>query len=286
MLVFNNVSKSYGKRTGIRNVSFSLQAGEIMAVLGANGSGKTTTFRLLLGLIAPDAGEIIAAAEAQRKFGYLPEERSLLKEHVVYRQVAFFAKLKKMKDEEIEIAYQKWENILKIKEYRYKRIRELSKGNQQKVQLLCCLIHNPQIVILDEPFTGLDQENVLLLQRVIQQLKIEKKIILLSSHQHQHIEDLCDKLLLLQQGEARYFGSIKELKQQYHSAYLTLDSSDYIMGGSPKIQERQQAGNKIMLALNDKEFARRYAAYKLCEEKVAYLKFEEGNLAEIIREIS
>jgi len=285
MLVFSDVSKYYGKKKGIEEISFQLEEGSVMALLGNNGSGKTTTFRLLLGLLSPDSGLIEAPYEKRIEYGYLPEERSLLKELTVFNQVAFLARLKKMRKEEIEFSYQRWETKLRIKAYRQKRIRELSKGNQQKVQLLCSIIHNPKVVILDEPFTGLDQENILLFKRVIQQLKAEKKIILLSSHQHDHIEDFCDKLLILKEGEMRYFGDIETLKKRYGNRYITLKTADYKKMKSAKLIEYQLLGKKIKLLFENEKFSRIYAAYQLHHEKVNFLKYEEISLTDAIKEL-
>ena len=285
MLIFSDVSKYYGKKKGIEEISFQLEEGSVMALLGNNGSGKTTTFRLLLGLLSPDSGLIETPYENRIEYGYLPEERSLLKELTVFNQVAFLARLKKMRKEEIEFSYQRWETKLRIKAYRQKRIRELSKGNQQKVQLLCSIIHDPKVVILDEPFTGLDQENILLFKRVIQQLKAEKKIILLSSHQHDHIEDFCDKLLILKEGEMRYFGDTETLKKRYRNRYITLKTDDYKKMKSAKLIEYQLLGKKIKLLFENEKFSRIYAAYQLHHEKVNFLKYEEISLTDAIKEL-
>ena len=285
MLAFNEVSKYYGKKKGIEEISFQIEEGTIMAVLGNNGSGKTTTFRILLGLLTPDNGTIEAVYEKRSDYGYLPEERSLLKELTVFDHVAYLARLKKMKNEEIEFSYQRWETKLRIKPYRQKRIRELSKGNQQKVQLLCSLIHDPKVIILDEPFTGLDQENILLFKRVIQQLKAERKIILLSSHQHEHIEDFCDKLLILKEGEMRYFGDVETLKKRHTTRYITLKTADYKKMKSLNIQEYQLLGKKIKLMIENEKDSRVYAAYQIHHEKVGFLKYEEISLTDAIEEL-
>ena len=285
MLVFEDVKKYYGSKKGVEELSFQLEEGECLAVLGSNGSGKTTTFRLLLGLLKPDEGNIKTSYPHQSEYGYLPEERSLLKELTVFHHVSFLAKLKKMKDEEIEIAYQRWENKLRIKPYRDKRVKELSKGNQQKVQLICCLIHNPKVIVLDEPFTGLDQDNIFLFKQIIQQLKFEKKIILLSSHQHNHIEDLCDKLLVLNQGEMCYFGTIEVLKKQYSNHYITMNMKDYKKSNSMKLKEDQFLGKKIRLLVEEEDYARNYAVWKLLKGQVSYLKFEDSNLTDIMKEL-
>jgi len=286
MLRFNCVSKHYGKKVGVEALSFQLSEGEILAVVGTNGSGKTTTFRLLLGLLSPDKGSIEITDNKRNQFGYLPEERSLLKELTVFEHISYLGRLKQMKHEEIELSYQKWEKILKIKEYRKRRIKELSKGNQQKVQLLCCLIHNPKIMILDEPFTGLDQDNIYLFKRIIQHLKSEGKIILLSSHQYDHIEDFSDKVLVLYQGIEKYFGTIQALKERYRKYYITMNLEDYRKGKTERLKEYQLLGRKIKLLVEEEEYARKYAIWKLYNGQVNYLKFEDACLVDVIKELT
>lgn len=219
MLELKNISKYYDQHKGIAHLSVKVKKGSVLAFLGSNGSGKTTTFRILLGLLKPSEGTILYHKRAIREYpstlmGYMPEERSLLRDLKVFEQIRYLARLKGMEDALIEVRMRKWLEGLGITHYRNRRIAELSKGNQQKVQLICALIHDPEIIIFDEPLNGLDLENVQLFQALITYLKKQQKIILLSSHQYESVEPYCDSVLYLYHGDVIFQGDLLRLKQQ------------------------------------------------------------------------
>ncbi|MGL5977982.1 MAG: ABC transporter ATP-binding protein [Erysipelotrichaceae bacterium] len=218
MLTLENITLNYGNKRGINQISFQVRKGEILGILGSNGSGKTTTFRVLLGLLQQQKGEIRYNGEeisaTSRLFGYLPEERSLLRDMKVEEHVWYFAQLKKLKHKDFLVAFTRWASYFNLLEYRKHKVGTLSKGNQQKVQLLCAIIHDPAIYIFDEPFSGLDFQNQELFQNLILQLKAEHKIILLSTHTLYHFEQYCDCLLVLQDGEVRLFETMDALRSQ------------------------------------------------------------------------
>ena len=228
MLKVEKVSKSYGDVLALKQCSFKAKEGEIHAILGSNGAGKSTLFRTLLGLQKPDHGSILyenqpLSNQPKGILGYLPEERSLYRDLKVKEQITYLAKLKKMERQLIEIKMDEWLDYLNIAHYKHKKIAELSKGNQQKVQLICSLIHDPKILVMDEPLSGLDIDNVDLFKRVCLRLKKEGKILLLSSHQYNNIEDLCDGVLYLNQGKVLFKGNLAYLKRQDERRFLYLN---------------------------------------------------------------
>lgn len=228
MLKVEKVSKSYGDVLALKQCSFKAKEGEIHAILGSNGAGKSTLFRTLLGLQKPDHGSILyenqpLSNQPKGILGYLPEERSLYRDLKVKEQITYLAKLKKMERQLIEIKMDEWLDYLNIAHYKHRKIAELSKGNQQKVQLICSLIHDPKILVMDEPLSGLDIDNVDLFKRVCLRLKKEGKILLLSSHQYNNIEDICDGVLYLNQGKVLFKGNLAYLKRQDERRFLYLN---------------------------------------------------------------
>ncbi|NLY62871.1 MAG: ATP-binding cassette domain-containing protein [Erysipelothrix sp.] len=228
MLKVNNVTKYYKNTKGVENISFQIESGQAIGIIGINGSGKTTFFKVLLGLLNGDSGSISYLGKDIKTYdnkllGYLPEERCLYKDLTVLDQVLFLGRLKKMEDHIIEEKLDEYLQILEIRKYRHHIIGKLSKGNQQKVQIICALIHDPKIIVLDEPLSGLDIINVNILKRLIHKLKTNNKIILLASHQFEHIEEFCERLLILKNGDTMFKGYIKELKAMSNLRYLRLD---------------------------------------------------------------
>lgn len=279
MLVFNNATKYYGKNKGVENLSFSLSPGEILGVIGENGSGKTTTFRLLLNLLDLDSGEITLhnlpiKDVAGDVFGYLPEERSLFQDLSVEKQLIFFAKLKNMAFHDIEIAIDFWLDKLNITHYRNRKVKELSKGNQQKIQLIVALIHNPQIIIFDEPFTGLDVENVQIFKDILLNLQKENKYILVSSHQYDIFEEFASKVLVLNKGEIKHFDYLSSLKQkeQYRAVTIFNTSEDYYTYSG--VVDIITLGKQVRIIFENEEFALTFIRQYLLNYPLDYLKIE------------
>lgn len=229
MLQVENLTKYYGQHKGLSGLSFSLQAGDILGVLGPNGSGKTTLFRLLLGLIPPTVGQIILSNSKENSliYGYLPEERSVYRDISILEQVTYLAKLKKMNRTEITRESSYWFYRFSLESQKNRLIRELSKGNQQKVQFICALIHKPSILILDEPLTGLDATNTTLFKEIMMEESKKGKIILLSSHQYEEIETFCNQVIVLNKGEVALSGQLNQLKQQDGRVLVTLDEDSH-----------------------------------------------------------
>ena len=220
MLKVENVRKKYGDLVAVDNLSFEVADGEIFGLLGLNGAGKTTTFRMIMNLLDDYEGTILLDNEkvsykTTDKIGFLTEERSLLTKLTVLEQVIYYGVLKGMPEDKIEKELDYWLDIFKIKEYKNKKIKELSKGNQQKIQFITAIIHHPKLLILDEPFSGLDPVNVELFKSVILKLKQEGTSIIFSSHRMEHVELFCEKLVVLVKGESVLSGYLKDIKNDY-----------------------------------------------------------------------
>lgn len=220
MLKVENVRKNYGNLVAVDNISFEVSDGEIFGLLGLNGAGKTTTFRMIMNLLDDYQGTILLDGEkisykTTDKIGFLTEERSLLTKLTVLEQVIYYGVLKGMAEEKIEKELDYWLDVFKIKEYKYKKIKELSKGNQQKIQFITAIIHHPKLLILDEPFSGLDPVNVELFKTVILKLKEEGTSIIFSSHRMEHVELFCEKLMVLVKGKSVLSGYLKDIKNDY-----------------------------------------------------------------------
>ena len=220
MLKVDNVTKYYGDFRAVHNLSFEVSKGEIFGLLGVNGAGKTTTFRMILGLLDKSDGSITLNSkeidyDLTDKIGFLTEERSLLTKLTVKEQVLYYATLKGMKEKDILKKLKYWLKRFNIEDYLDKKIKELSKGNQQKIQFITSIIHEPELLILDEPFTGLDPINVKEIMDVIKELKEKGCIIIFSSHRMEHVELFCEKLVVLVKGESVLSGSLKEIKKEY-----------------------------------------------------------------------
>ena len=220
MLRVEGVTKKYGDLVAVNNLSFSVNDGEIFGLLGLNGAGKTTTFRMILGLLDDYTGNIYLDDKkidysVTDKIGFLTEERSLLTKLTVLEQIKFYGVLKEMKESDIESKLDYYLDLFNVKEYKNKKIKELSKGNQQKIQFISSIIHEPKLLILDEPFSGLDPLNVELFKKVIIDLKNKGTSIIFSSHRMEHVELFCDKIVVLVHGNSVLEGYIKDIKDNY-----------------------------------------------------------------------
>lgn len=286
ILVFKNVSKYYKKTPGIINLSFSIKEGELLGVLGTNGSGKTTTFRLLMNLLDRNEGTITFKGTAIKELpfsqlGYLPEERSIYKDLSVYEQVHFFGKLKQRTNSQIDEHLNYWLDFLKIKQYKYHKIRTLSKGNQQKIQLICSIVHDPLIIVLDEPFSGLDVLNVQLFIRVLEQLKKSGKYLLISSHNYDYLDDLCESIILLDKGNVLLNDNLNKLKNNYQEYYLTIPNNNYDYSSIKGVKDVYYLGKKVRLIFKNKELALIYL--KNIEQTTSSFNLEQATINDLVR---
>lgn len=219
VLELRNICKSFGKKDVLTGVSLKAEGGKAFGLLGRNGAGKTTTIRILMDVFPADRGEVLIDGRPINykdiQIGYLPEERGLYPKKLVIDQLVYFAELKGMNRKAAIQAVDHWLDRLGMAEYRNKRLDTLSKGNQQKIQLVTALAHNPHIVILDEPFSGLDPVNAMLLKDVVKEQISEGKIVLFSSHQMSYIEEFCDSIAILNSGKVAIGGDLHDIKRDY-----------------------------------------------------------------------
>ena len=218
-LVVKNVSKFFGEKTAVDNISFEITKPGVFGLLGTNGAGKTTTIRMMLGIIKKSKGSITwNGKEVEQKnvrFGYLPEERGLYPKTKIYDQLFYFATLKGMSKQEANTAIDYWLKRLEAEEYKNMLAEKLSKGNQQKIQFIASIINEPELIVLDEPFSGLDPVNTKLLKDVILELVQKGKYIVMSSHQMSSIEEFCTDLVILNRGKTVLQGNLEGIKNSY-----------------------------------------------------------------------
>ncbi len=227
MLKVENITKYYNKTKAVDNLSFTVEKGEIFGLLGENGAGKTTTFRIILGLINASSGNVTLDGKKidyslTDKIGYVTEERSLLTKMTVKDQILLYGVLKGMSEDNILKEMRKWLKKFQISDYENRKIKELSKGNQQKIQFIAAVINKPKLLILDEPFSGLDPINVEMLKKAIIELQKAGCSIIFSSHQMEQIEDFCEKLVILSHGKVVVAGYLKDIKNEYRKKNILL----------------------------------------------------------------
>jgi ABC-2 type transport system ATP-binding protein len=227
-LQLKNIEKSFGEKQVLRGISLAAEGGKAFGLLGRNGAGKTTSIRILMNVFPADSGEVLFDGSPvdynEVQLGYLPEERGLYPKKKIIDQLVYFAELKGMRRSDAVNSIDYWLGRLEMTEYRNKRLDTLSKGNQQKIQLITAVAHDPQIVILDEPFSGLDPVNAMLLKSVVKE-EIEKgKIVLFSSHQMNYIEEFCDSIAILNGGQIVLSGELHAIKRSYPRNRLVVRS--------------------------------------------------------------
>ena len=230
ILELKNIEKSFGEKKVLTGVSFKTEGGKAFGLLGRNGAGKTTSIRILMDVFPPNSGEVLIDGKPidynKIGIGYLPEERGLYPKKIIIDQLTYFAELKGMGRKAAIKSIDYWLERLGMTEYRNKRLDTLSKGNQQKIQLITALAHDPDIVILDEPFSGLDPVNAMLLKDVVKEQIAKGKIVLFSSHQMSYIEEFCDSIAILNQGVVVLQGDLNQIKRDYPRDRLVVRTED------------------------------------------------------------
>lgn len=226
------LKKYYGQKCVVDDVSFDFKSGEIFCLIGRNGSGKTTTIRMMLGTLSKDSGSVeignLKSKDILKNIGYLSEERGMFVKDKMIDQLVYFAMLKGMKKNDAITSAEKWMDKLGILDRKNDKLESLSKGNQQKVQMISSLIHDPKIIVFDEPFSGLDPVNTKWLLDLLVELKKQNKCILVSSHQLNLIEDICDKIAIISYSKLVYFGTLSNLKKERGGTKLFVTFPDYV----------------------------------------------------------
>lgn len=280
-LQVENVTKRYGDFTAVNSISFNVRAGRIFGFLGPNGAGKTTTIRMIVGIIAPDEGAIQLFGEhispqLQDRIGYLPEERGLYKKMKIFEQLRYFAALKNVPQKTADERMDFWLERMKLQEWKKKKANDLSKGMQQKIQFISSLLHNPDLLILDEPFSGLDPINVETMLEVIAELKAAGKTIIFSTHLMETAERLCDDIILINKSRKVIGGTLREVKASFGKNMVAVRA----VGGETVLHDKnliaeisEQADEKeIVLAENaDSQILLK----KLIESGAIISKFEQ-----------
>ncbi|NMB10329.1 MAG: ATP-binding cassette domain-containing protein [Tissierellia bacterium] len=229
-LQVNNLEKYFGEKKVLNGVSFEAESGKAFGFLGRNGAGKTTTIRIIMDVFKPNSGEITIDGEKfnpkKCKVGYLPEERGLYSNELVYDQLFYFSRLKGAKRKEAKEDINYWLERFGLMDYRKEKLGTLSKGNQQKVQIIEAILNDPEIFILDEPFSGLDPVNSMELRKVIKEFIKNDKIVIFSSHQMSYVEEFCEKVAIIEEGTIVMDGNLKEIKEREAGGKILLNSSN------------------------------------------------------------
>ena len=258
-LELKNIDKSFGDKQVLKGVSFAAESGKAFGLLGRNGAGKTTSIRILMNVFPANSGEVLIDGKPidykKIQIGYLPEERGLYPKKLIIDQLVYFAELKGMGRKEAVLSVDAWLERLDMTEYRNKRLDTLSKGNQQKIQLITALAHNPQIVILDEPFSGLDPVNAILLKDVVKEQIAQGKIVLFSSHQMSYIEEFCDSIAIINAGKVALHGDLHDIKRNYPRDRLVVSTTkpEQIQSAFGEACARQENGSLMIQLANPAE---------------------------------
>ena len=288
MLKVDGVTKYYDDFKAVDNLSFEVKKGEIFGLLGVNGAGKTTTFRMIMNLISPSKGEITWNGKKidysiTDKIGFLTEERSLLTKLTVKEQMLFYGALKSLDEETI---LKRLDGLLKrfeIEEYKERKINTLSKGNQQKVQFISAIINEPELLILDEPFSGLDPINIELFKSVILELKEKGTSIIFSSHRMDHVELFCEKLVILVRGKSVLEGYLKDIKKDYKIKKVIIEG-DVKIGELKKINGVTNAiktASCYEVTIKDESYYKNVFKYLKTKDNITKFSLEEPSLEEI-----
>ena len=274
-LEVKNLKKSFGDTEVLHGVSFSVESGRALGLLGRNGAGKTTTIRILMDVFKANSGSVTMDGRIfstkQYKIGYLPEERGLYPKKIVGEQLVYLAMLRGSSAKEAKVQMKKWLERMGVSEYENRKLETLSKGNQQKVQLAQTLLCNPDVVFLDEPFSGLDPVNSQILKDVIKEQIAEGKLVVFSSHQMSYVEEFCDDIAILNHGEVVLGGDLKEIKREFGQDRLVLSA----LGVSP-----EELAEKLK-----QDFNELLEVEKVQKDRVVIRKKQEENKMEILKRL-
>ncbi len=290
-LLVNNVVKQFGEFTAVNHLSLDVGEGTMFGMLGANGAGKTTTFRMILGLLDPTEGSISWKGRkidysTSSTIGYLPEERGLYPKIKTGEQLIYLARLRGMNKLDAMQEAKVWLDRFNVPEYFDKRVGDLSKGNQQKIQFIASVIHKPELLILDEPFSGLDPVNVELLKKAVHDLRKNGTTIVFSSHRMEHVEELCEQLCILKQGEAVVNGSLKDIKRSYGKKNVSIhaDFDLKFLTDYPGVTKAVEVTEGIHLQIADEKNAELILQDTVKRGFIRKFELEEPSLKDIFIE--
>ncbi|MFK4311039.1 ABC-2 type transport system ATP-binding protein [Bacillus sp. RC242] len=288
-LEIRNLNKSFGEYQAVKNLNISLRGGDILGLLGRNGAGKTTTIRMILGLLNKDSGEILwdgkRFSRKEVSIGYLPEERGLYPKMNIVDQLVYFGQLEGMTATAAKQSTLKWIEKLGMKEYIKKKTEELSKGNQQKIQLIAAILHNPDLIILDEPFSGLDPVNAEMLKKVVLELIEQKKTMIFSSHRMDSVETFCNQVYIMKDGQVVISGLLSDIKKSYGFKYLRVQSDGNVASLLKKMGvEFQRDGEEYKMKVVDNQKALQLIQYIEKYEGIRSVSISEPTLHQIFIE--
>jgi len=257
VLAVREVVKSFGTVRAVDGVSFTVRRGTITGLLGRNGAGKTTTIRMITGIFLPDSGSIEwpgeSGADSRDRIGYLPEERGLYRQMKITELLIFLAEIKGRRGAEVARSVERWLQRFELWDKRDAKVEELSKGNQQKVQLIGTLLHDPDLIILDEPQSGLDPVNMVLVRNLLRELKEEGKTILLSTHMMGEAERMADEIVLVHQGRVVLSGPLEQVRESFgkNTLHIDYEGDGSFLSALPEVQRSMIVNNAAEISLND-----------------------------------
>ncbi len=242
------LAKSFGEVHAVENVSFSVESGEIFGLLGPNGAGKTTTIRMMMDIFRPDAGSVEVFGgpldlAKKRRIGYLPEERGLYKDQKLEPTLVYLATLKGMDERSARRQLSGWLERFDLSEHRHKKVQELSRGMQQKAQIIATLLHDPELIVIDEPFSGLDPVNTRLVKRILEEEREKGKSIVMSTHQMYQVEALCNRIVLIDKGVTVLYGAVGEIKRNFAGNAILLEGNGDFTQLPGVLEMRHQNGS-------------------------------------------
>lgn len=277
-IVVNHIAKNFGETQAVKDVSFHVRPGEIFGLLGPNGSGKTTSIRVILDIYQPDKGNVTIldgpmTEEKLNHIGYLPEERGLYQDVELTRNLTYLATLKNMTKEEVEQKLPSWLERFDLTEHQKKKTKELSKGMQQKAQLIAALIHEPEIIIIDEPFSALDPVNTQLVKDLLIELRDQGKTIIMCTHQMNQVEKLCDRLVLIDHGTVLLEGSLKEVQERFATNQVLIQTDSDLPSNLPGVERIEEEGLYYRLTPTE-NITPRAILQQLIDQKISLNSFE------------
>ena len=255
----DNITKNFGPVQAVAELSFTVRRGEIFGLLGPNGAGKTTAIRIILDIFKPDSGRVAVLGgpmdEARKeRIGYMPEERGLYQDIPLERCLVYLASLKALSTEQAQRRAAEYLERFDLAEHRHKKVKELSKGMQQKAQIIATLLHQPELVIIDEPFTGLDPVNTRMVKQLLRDLRNQGVTIMMSTHQMHQAEELCDRILLIHRGRAMLYGDLNTIRRRYSGHAIVLQAAgsrpaEGLLRALPGVEAVEIANSKTKLSL-------------------------------------